>query len=733
MAVFARAAIALLVALSGGDHRRSRSTIAIANAAEDGEQQNQLLTFFDQDFFEGPIDVEDAARKPGDKKKDKLQSAKGGNKLQQQKEDESQSSSQANNTTNNTLLYSHSIIGFALSNETTFESSNPTPSPTPIALHPFHGIPLPSHCERQIALHSKGYDELSSWCQSWIDKNPEFSWPTASPSGSPTDRFELVESATNSVQVVATIGKDDDDDADPAGLVMNMVGNATTSDSTHDSDLNTTTNTSTDTDTTANTTITTTTLVFHLTPTDDTFLESFRPREPLGHKSNLKIDADTDGVPTKIIQIKFGLEGIFGSVLQQLEDLMNETTTTTGSGEDGGVGNVVEGTVELTGATLQLYALADTTFGGYISDIISRGEEDDEDEQVEWTEDAAVWRYYVRGGRQEEKALALLPGNDRMIGKFGESISSENWYSADVTSKLMDMFASSSDNNSTNSTEDDELALRISTDSTDGVVYASKEHSSGNGPRLEWSFVLVTTTTMVTPAAAAAVDTDGTAAGDASSLNTGNSNETEFDGWVIDNGPDMNNNATNTTPADLLASAFDILDTAQPTRTPTAAPTVSPLAHPTTQSPSKAPTSSPSQRPTASPQEPIVVAEADLVGASSTVTTSVVSSSFRMTITAIETATRRKLSLLRGASVAPGRYGETRRQLNGVNGPTIEEKERPAIIDHLTRVYADVLSIAPQSISLVFEEDLEVEEMSSGRNFNGVVRSTVFRVMGELS
>ena len=88
MAVFARAAIALLVALSGGDHRRSRSTIAIANAAqvlaEDGEQQNQLLTFFDQDFFEGPIDVEDAARKPGDKKKDKLQSAKGGNKLQQQ-------------------------------------------------------------------------------------------------------------------------------------------------------------------------------------------------------------------------------------------------------------------------------------------------------------------------------------------------------------------------------------------------------------------------------------------------------------------------------------------------------------------------------------------------------------------------------------------------------------------------------------------------------------------------
>ena len=113
--------------------------------------------------------------------------------------------------------------------------------------------------------------------------------------------------------------------------------------------------------------------------------------------------------------------------------------------------------------------------------------------------------------------------------------------------------------------------------------------------------------------------------------------------------------------------------------------------------------------------------------ASTSTSTSVVSSSFRMTITAIETTRRnsRNLRLLRANS-------KDRRQLDDDSHPSIDEKERSAITEHLTRVYAEVLSIAPTSISLVFEEDLIVEEIdNSGGNFDGVIRKIVFRVVGE--
>lgn len=110
--------------------------------------------------------------------------------------------------------------------------------------------------------------------------------------------------------------------------------------------------------------------------------------------------------------------------------------------------------------------------------------------------------------------------------------------------------------------------------------------------------------------------------------------------------------------------------------------------------------------------------------AEETVTTSVVSSSFRMTVSAIETA-RRRLSergLFRGS-------GQGDRELNAI--PTIDEKERPAIVEHLTSVFQDVLSIAPVSSSLVFEGDLEAKDLTLG-SLDGVIRKSVFRVIGTL-
>ena len=66
--------------------------------------------------------------------------------------------------------------------------------------------------------------------------------------------------------------------------------------------------------------------------------------------------------------------------------------------------------------------------------------------------------------------------------------------------------------------------------------------------------------------------------------------------------------------------------------------------------------------------------------------------------------------------------------------PAITDKEEPAIIEHLTEVYDEVLSIAPTSISLVYEEDLVIEEFAADPNGDvggGVIRKSAFRVIGE--
>jgi len=96
-----------------------------------------------------------------------------------------------------------------------------------------------------------------------------------------------------------------------------------------------------------------------------------------------------------------------------------------------------------------------------------------------------------------------------------------------------------------------------------------------------------------------------------------------------------------------------------------------------------------------------------------------------MTITAIETDRRR-----RGRRVLRRAADDNRRLPQNdpaPSHPSLEEKEEIAIVEHLTRVYGEVLSIAPVSVSLAFEEDLVVEEMGT----DGMIRKSAFRVMGE--
>ena len=62
---------------------------------------------------------------------------------------------------------------------------------------------------------------------------------------------------------------------------------------------------------------------------------------------------------------------------------------------------------------------------------------------------------------------------------------------------------------------------------------------------------------------------------------------------------------------------------------------------------------------------------------------------------------------------------------------SIDEKERPAIKQHLQGVYKDVLSSAPEDISLAFEDEVIVEMLeTSEEDDGGVLRISTFRVIG---
>ena len=140
--------------------------------------------------------------------------------------------------------------------------------------------------------------------------------------------------------------------------------------------------------------------------------------------------------------------------------------------------------MELSSATLQLHAITSTTFGGYILPISSN----------DWNEETATWEDYVQdwGGGDKNKfkndASKLLPSEEQpSVAQFGNVKEGTN-VTTDLTIQVLKTLCC---------IEGKTMALRIVTNSSDGVIYASKEHLSGYGPVLELEFLLKTNVTEV--------------------------------------------------------------------------------------------------------------------------------------------------------------------------------------------------------------------------------------------
>ncbi len=100
-----------------------------------------------------------------------------------------------------------------------------------------------------------------------------------------------------------------------------------------------------------------------------------------------------------------------------------------------------------------------------------------------------------------------------------------------------------------------------------------------------------------------------------------------------------------------------------------------------------------------------------------------------MTISAIEKKSNQRG--LRGDT--PTSYAAHNRDRGLVTFMSIDDKERPAIQQHLEKVFKDVLSVVPDEISLAFEDEVVVEIlMPSGDDDGGVLRKSIFRVIGEI-
>ena len=139
--------------------------------------------------------------------------------------------------------------------------------------------------------------------------------------------------------------------------------------------------------------------------------------------------------------------------------------------------------MELSSATLTLHAITSTTFGGYVLPISSN----------DWDEETATWEDYVQddfGDKNKIKndALKLLPSEDQpSVAQFGNVVEGTN-VTTDMTIQVLKTLCC---------IEGKTMALRIVTDSSDGVIYAAKEHLSGYGPVLEMEFILKTNVTEV--------------------------------------------------------------------------------------------------------------------------------------------------------------------------------------------------------------------------------------------
>ena len=181
-----------------------------------------------------------------------------------------------------------------------------------------------------------------------------------------------------------------------------------------------------------------------------------------------------------------------------------------------------------------MYALTDTAFGGYVTRMIpprgggrgggggGGGPAGEEDVDVDdWDEETVAWSDYADGrdgGRGDGGASRFLPDDDSgawardeatgewtraprnpELARFGPA-AANSWVRADVTGAVANFMALANDDADgdgiveiaagSRGSSPLAMSLAISTDSSDGVIYASKEDWGGNGPYLELRFAL---------------------------------------------------------------------------------------------------------------------------------------------------------------------------------------------------------------------------------------------------
>ncbi len=441
-------------------------------------------------------------------------------------------------------------------------------------------------------------------------------------------------------------------------------------------------------------------LVVDISPVDDTFIESFRPNIPLGDKSNLKIDS-IEGAPTKVTMFKFNI----GETMNQV--LLNK---------DAGV--------SLKSATLHLYAkntALTNQFGGYIEEI-----------GTNWSEETAVWQDYVKGNpaakSDKKEAKKLLPLSS--LASF-KAVSPSKWAEADVTERMQEIMTG------WNVTTVSQFAMRVTTDKSEGVVYASKENIQF-GPKLSLVFEFEGTALEVAAAAVAGSNQSETTITSKPTLKV-TSNPTNAPTTVPSPLPTPIPSSA-PTPSPVLSTASPVIqtdspvattsstfvtsrpstlspvaNTTLPTRSPSQAPSPSPTPLPSTALPTVSPSRAPSPSPTRLPSTAKVTEEPPETSANTVTTaTSVVSQMFQLKIAATTEEVRE-------------------RKLKGTRelGPhiSLNEKERPALEQHLMNVYTESLTSSPARVEVTFmNDDMDVEIVSNKE----VVRSNGFKIIGKL-
>ncbi len=526
-----------------------------------------------------------------------------------------------------------------INNDSEFEfsftvDSSPAPTDGP-TIHPLKGTPLPKYCKKEF----KDGPPRSDFCKEWLEVNDDFIMPTHAPTKFPTAAPTQFYNLTSSTFI---------GDNNRLSLAVDI------------------------------------------STVDDTFIEQFRPKVPLGDKSNLKIDA-FKGAPTKVTMMKFNI----GETMNQV--LLNKN-----------VG------VSLKSAKLHLFAknaALTNQFGGYVEEI-----------DTKWSEERAVWRDYVK----KKDAKKLLPKTvSNTLASF-EVVSPYKWAEADVTWRMQEIMAGWSEETVS------QFAVRVTTDKSEGVVYASKENIQF-APKMSLVFEFEGTPLEVVAAAVAGSSQTETTITSKPTLK------------VTSNPTNAPTAVPSPLPTPLPSSAPTLLPTAIPTPLPSPAPTSSPVLStppptlspvadttlstvtssqapspsptplPSTAPPTATPSRAPSPSPTPLPTTVEVTDEPSGIAANTVTTaTSVISQMFQLEIAVTTEVVRHRR--LKGT-----------RELNPLM--SLNEKERPALEQHLMNVYTESLTSSPARVEISFmNDDMDVEIVSN----NEVVRSNGFKVIGKL-